>query len=144
MTDTSDTIASIPNDARRSRGLLEADVKGITDRFVSGDLTLPEGVASLTPHFIGLALKQQDVLEKAPSTGAVTAILKRWEEVGFIVVSQKPYAFVDYTHAARVDGLAALKAASAAVKKEFRAAAKAASAAIPADDADDAAASIAV
>lgn len=115
-------------DARRPRGYLEADVKRITDRFVTGQLVLPEG-AHLTPHHIGLAIKTEDSLEKAPSTGAVNAVLKRWEEIGYALVSTAPYAFTGYTQAAVDEGLVALKGAAKAKKKTARDAAKAAEAA---------------
>lgn len=110
--------------ARRSRGMLEMDVKAVTDLYVQGKLTLPEGATALTPHFIGLAIKETETT--APSTGAIAAVLNRWEECGYIEVSEKPRGFVNYTEAARTDGLAALKERLRASKKETRTAARAA------------------
>lgn len=110
--------------ARRSRGMLEMDVKAVTDLYVQGKLTLPEGATALTPHFIGLAIKETETT--APSTGAIAAVLNRWEECGYIEVSEKPRGFVNYTDAARTDGLAALKERLRASKKETRTAARAA------------------
>lgn len=121
-----------PNDSaplRRSRGLLEADVKNVTDLFVQGQLELPEGVTALTPHFIGLAIKNIDGLESAPSTGAVAAVLNRWEEIGYAVLSEKPRAFAGYTEEAGTLGLAALKERNKTGKRDARRAAREAEAA---------------
>jgi hypothetical protein len=113
---------------RRGRGQLESDVKRLCDAYVSGDLKLPEGREHLTPHVIARAIQQTESLVSAPSTGAVAAVLDRWEVIGFAVVSDKPKAFVDYTVAGRSEGLTALKAKSATGKREQRKAMKAAEA----------------
>lgn len=128
--------SSLPPEAtvsnRRPRGTLEDDVKVITDKFVAGDLALPDG-ATLTPHFIGRAMKELDTLESAPSTGAVNAVLIRWRDCGYATMTEKPFGFADYTLAARTEGLAALKATASAGRRATRQAARAAEkAAVPA------------
>jgi len=113
---------------RRTRGGLEADVKVITDRFVTEDIVLPEG-QSLTPHRIGKAIKDFNGLDQAPSTGAVAAVLARWEKIGFAEIDDKPLAFIDYTEAGRQKGLSALKAEVSAAKKALKGLASSAAAA---------------
>ncbi len=114
---------------RRSRGMLETDVKEITDLYVQGKLDLPEGAVALTPHFIGISIKKVGELEAVPSTGAIAAVLNRWEECGYAVLSEKPRGFATYTEEARTEGLAALKAKLKDSKKESRKAAAAATSA---------------
>ena len=121
---------------RRPRGWLETDVKSVTDKFVSGEIVMKEG-EFLTPHRIANLVRDLDSLDAAPSTGAVAAVLNRWKELGFITTNDKPYAFLDYTEAAKTEGLSALKQARAAERKASRAAAKAAAA--PVASAPDAA-----
>lgn len=111
--------------ARRPRGTLESDVKVITDQFVTGQLALDEGTA-LTPHRIGKAIKENDNLDSAPSTGAISNVLARWGEIGFAVINDTPKAFVDYTQAGRDNGLSALTEQSKAARKQAKAEAKAA------------------
>lgn len=108
-------------DTRRGRGGLEADVKSITDAYVEGGFVLPEDQA-LTPHRIAQAVKNADNLDKPPSTGAVQAILKRWEGIGFAVVSTGPIAFKEYTTEAGTVGLKALKERAAKPRKPRKAA----------------------
>lgn len=97
---------------RRGRGALENDVRSVTDAFVTGEITLADGEA-LTPHRIGKLIKDRDGLDKPPSTGAIVNIVKRWGEIGFAEVNEKPLAFLGYTQEAQVQGLSALKAAYA-------------------------------
>lgn len=129
MTDTDTEKSTESNTDRRSRGLLEADVKTITDEFATGKIELKEG-EHLTPHRIAKLIQEKDSLEKPPSTGAVAAVLGRWQEYGFAVVNPKPLAFVDYTDDARNVGLTALKEQHSnklrAERAEKKAAAKAA------------------
>lgn len=106
-----------PEKARRGRGNLEADVKAICDKFVTGEIVLEPG-DSLTPHRI--AKKIVEVMEpdsNVPSTGAVSAVLKRFEKYGFITCQASPYAFSDYTDRGRTEGLRALREEWKAAKK---------------------------
>lgn len=109
---------------RRPRGWLESDVKAITDRYVTGEFTVKDD-KPLTPHRLADAVKTEGELGSAPSTGAVSAVLHRWVKLGFITVSEKPFAFLDYTEEGRTEGLASLKARRAESLKAARAAAKA-------------------
>lgn len=109
--------------ARRGRGELEADVKTICDQYVTGGLVLPEG-DHLTAHKIANNIKALHTLAEPPSSGAVTAVLERWKEIGYADLNDKPKAFKDYTDAGRTEGLTALKAKAAEEKRANRAATK--------------------
>ena len=116
-----------PEKDRRPRGWLETDVLSITNKFITGEITLPEKdgeAVLLTPHRIARLVKEMDGLDEAPSTGAVAAVLNRWIVVGFAEVHEKPFAFKSYTAAGEAEGLSALKAARKVKAKEARAAAK--------------------
>lgn len=108
---------------RRSRGSLESDVKMICDKFVTGEVKLGDE-ENLTPHRIAKLIKDSESLDAPPSVGAVSAVLTRWEKIGFAAVEYKPFRFIDYTQAGRDDGLTALKAAAAAEMRAQKAAAK--------------------
>lgn len=119
---------------RRERGALEADVKSITDDFVTGAFKT-EDDNPLTPHRIAKAIAERDGLDKPPSTGAVAAVLDRWDNYGFADIGEGPVRFVDYTEAGRTEGLTALKAKHREKLRAERAAEKEAEE----DDAEDAA-----
>jgi len=93
--------------ARRKRFDLDKDVKRIIDGIVTGLLAVSDG-APLTPHRIALAIKALDNLEVAPSTGAVTAVLRRWVKFGYVEMSELPFAFKCYTPEASTKGLTQL------------------------------------
>lgn len=112
--------------ARRGRGALEADVKTVCDQYVTGGLVLADG-DHLTAHKIANNIKTMHSLSEPPSSGAVTAVLERWKEIGYANLNDKPKAFTDYTDAGRTEGLTALKAKAAEEKRATRAAAKLAS-----------------
>lgn len=107
---------------RAPRTDLEPEVKKVTDAFVTGSITLGEG-EFLTPHRIGKYVQQNLGSEKAPSTGAVSAVLDRWAGIGFATLVEKPKAFGDYTDAGREKGLSALKAEAVAARKAAKASA---------------------
>lgn len=116
-----------PAKERRPRGWLETDVLSITNKYVTGEITLPDKdgeTVLLTPHRIARLVKEMDGLDEAPSTGAVAAVLNRWVEVGFIETHAKPFAFKGYTPAGETEGLSALKDARKESAKEARKAAK--------------------
>lgn len=89
---------------------LEGDLRKVLDDYVSGVFKLPEGSLA-TPHTLAAEIAKRRGDGKAVSSGAVSDALRRWVEVGFATLSSKPTAFVDYTDAARSQGLHALKAA---------------------------------
>jgi hypothetical protein len=118
-------------DAPKTRGErtpLEADVKAVTDDYVTGALTLEEG-ETLTPHRIAkLVHERRGEGQPKPSAGAVSAVLDRWVAYGFCTVSEKPVAFADYTDEGREKGLTAMKEQHRERAKKARADAKAADA----------------
>lgn len=83
---------------RRSRGLLELDIEGVCQAFANKEIELPEG-KFLTPYIAGKTLKEIDVLDEAPSSGAVAAIFERWERDGKAVFRRNPHAFLAFTEA---------------------------------------------
>lgn len=101
---------------RRTRGELEQDIKRIADAYVTGELELGEG-ETLTPYRIAKAIQKAQSLDAHPSPGAVTATLKRWNDLGFAVLKDKPLAFEDYTEEGREVGLTEMKAKAAAARK---------------------------
>lgn len=108
----------------RERGALEESVMAITDEFEEGKIDLPEG-KTLTPHTIANLIKEKEGLEKAPSTGAVNAVLQRWDQnYGFALTHEKPYAFKRYSAKGKKQGLEALKQAHRDKLKAERAAKK--------------------
>lgn len=110
---------------RRPRGWLANDVKRVCDKLITGEIQLPEG-QSATPHRVAILVKDMEGLDKAPSTGAVAAVFKRWEDYGFATFKSGPYSFDDYTDQGRTLGLQGLIEARSANRKAERQAAKAA------------------
>jgi hypothetical protein len=102
---------------------LEGDLRKVLDDYVSGKLTLPEGSLP-TPHTLASEIAKLRNDGKKVSSGAVSAALARWEEIGFATLGTKPTVFIDYTDAARNEGLSALKAKNRANKGAARKAAK--------------------
>lgn len=109
----------------RGRGELESQVLDIAERYEDGKITLDEG-KSLTPHFIAKTIAEEKGLEKPPSTGAVAAVIKRWEDYGFALTDEKPYAFRRRSANGKKQGLEALKQKHRDRLKAERAAKKAA------------------
>jgi len=119
------TKKSEPTKDRRSRGLLEADVKHVTDAFSEGKLQLGDGEL-LTPHRIVTKMVEMESLDTKPSAGAVTNIIRKWIEIGFASAHPKPLAFKAYTAAGKKEGLDSLKAKAKAKAKKAKEAAKSA------------------
>lgn len=92
----------------RGRGELEAKVMKVTEAFEDGKIDLPDGQA-LTPHFIAKQIAKNEGLEKPPSTGAVSAVIKRWEEYGYALTDDKPFAYRRISAAGKKQGLDTLK-----------------------------------
>lgn len=89
---------------RRPRGWLADDVKAVCDLYVTGELQIAEN-KTLTPHRAASAVMKIDGLSKAPSTGAVQAVFKRWEKIGFAIFARDPFAFIDYSEEGKLLGL---------------------------------------
>jgi hypothetical protein len=95
---------------KRSRAAptdLQGDMKRVTDQFVQGNAELLARLDGkpLTPSRVAAEVQLLRGSEKAPSTGAVAAAFKRWEDYGFATFGSKPYAFADYTDRGRSIGL---------------------------------------
>ena len=82
---------------RRPRGYLESDILRVCQAFISGAISLSEGVY-LTPHIAALQLAVIDCLQPddIPSCGAVAAIFNRWEASGTARFRKNPRAFVSF------------------------------------------------
>ena len=93
---------------RRRRGGLEAQVKQVCDDYVSSPID-PKG-KPLTPYRIAVAIAASNGDENQPSSGAVSAVLARWVEIGYVTADDRPFAFSAYTAEAYTEGLAALTA----------------------------------
>lgn len=89
---------------RRGRGFLATDVNIVCKNFVSGEFTLAEG-KFLTPYVVARIIKEQDDLEKQPSSGAISRVFHQWEEWGYATFRTNPFAFVDFTEEGKAKGL---------------------------------------
>jgi hypothetical protein len=90
---------------RSARGELEFWVKRCCDYFVLGDI---DTKLKLTPQRISQIIADEEGI-KAPSTGAIDAVFKRWEKLGFAKIERKPTRFVAYTEDGIKYGLDGLK-----------------------------------
>lgn len=100
---------------RRGRGDLESDVAMILTKLSSGSLALEDAA---TPHRIAKLVVEDLGAPKAPSTGAVTNVLRRFADWGFITVTdEKPFAFVSITPDGESRGVAALRSEAKEAKK---------------------------
>lgn len=110
---------------RAARTNLEGDLKQVLDNYVTGVLAVEDN-KPLTCHQIARAIgklrESRGESANPPSTGAVAAALDRWVEIGYISVSAKPKAFIDYTSDGREIGLKGLKDINRARKAAARAA----------------------
>lgn len=89
---------------RRPRGWLAADIKSVCDLYITGELKIKDD-KPLTPYRCALAVKEVDGLDEAPSVGAVSAVFKRWDNMGFATFRTDPFAFVEYTEEGKQLGL---------------------------------------
>lgn len=140
-------VATDPSAPRRMKGDLGLAVLSVTDEFAAGTWapTDKEGEAvPLTPHRIASRLKDRDGLDKAPSTGAITNVLKAWAEIGFATnASDKPLTFGAYVAGHSAADLASCVNDAKAARRATKAAEKAAAAPVesvdPAGDVEPAA-----
>lgn len=102
---TAGTVADVdgprPDRTNRLRGWLENEVKDITDRYMSGEIS-----DMLTPKLLAVWVDP----ENPPSVGAVGAVLDRWAEIGFAQINKNPVRFVSYTVKGMTLGLERMKA----------------------------------
>ena len=102
---------------------LAKEVQKILDAYENGKMKVEEG-RTLTPSLIANAVQHRKKMDAPPSTGAVTAVLDRWADYGYITLHPKPKAFKAFTAAGKRDGLAALKEKHTSAKRAATAAAK--------------------
>lgn len=92
---------------RNARGELESYVREVCDAWLI-DKDFYKG-APCTPKFISAEIAHNKGISP-PSTGAIDAVLKRWQKVGFATLDVKPSRFMSYTEAGIKYGLEELKA----------------------------------
>jgi hypothetical protein len=92
-------------DYRRNRGYLTMDINDLLKGVMTGEVQITEGT-KLTPSVVAQLLVEIEGLEAEdkPSTGAVTAIFKNMEKVGYATFTKPPYAFEDFTEEGKVMG----------------------------------------
>lgn len=93
---------------RSARGELESWVRQATDMWVVESALDPNWKHVCTPAWISEEIAKEHGV-KAPSTGAVTAVLDRWRVIGFAYVERGPLRLLGYTEAGKEIGLEALK-----------------------------------
>ena len=92
---------------RAARGQLESEVRAACDVWMQGK------TADLcTPAWLSAQVATARGGGDAPSVGAIDAIFKRWEGIGFAVIERKPTRFVKYTPEGVAKGIEALKIAA--------------------------------
>lgn len=89
---------------RRGRGFLATDVNIVCKEFVAGEFDLAEG-KFLTPYVVARIIKEQDDLEKLPSSGAINRTFRQWEQWGYATFRSNPFAFLDFTPEGKERGL---------------------------------------
>jgi len=89
---------------RAARGQLEEWVLAVTSLWAT---EMPE---NCTPQYVSREINRMYGLGKSPSTGAIDAVFRRWEKIGFAIIGNKPARFIRYTPAGIKDGLEVLKA----------------------------------
>ena len=105
------------NTGRQGRGQLEYRVKEFCDEYL-----LSKDPAPATPKYVAEVIAKKYGIA-APSQGAVDAVFKRWNALGFAMIASKPTRFIGYTPAGVKLGLDAMKLA--AKQKERSSAAEA-------------------
>lgn len=91
---------------RKPRGWLAEAVLAVCKDHLSGKLKL-DG-KPLTPHRVAKVVQERTGAEDPPSTGAVSAVFKRWETFGFAKFNQKPFSFKAFTPKGEKEGLEAV------------------------------------
>lgn len=79
---------------RAARGELTSWVRKVCDTWLVDE---DEHDWKCTPSYIAEHVAKNEGFVRPPSVGAVDAVLKRWESIGFAVIERKPTRFVSYT-----------------------------------------------
>lgn len=87
---------------RRARGELEDMVDMLCKRWIMRDLLA--GVEDCTSEW--LAKEATELDGRSTSTGGITGILRRWDELGYAIIEDGPTRFVSFTAKGMQVGLA--------------------------------------
>ena len=92
------TFTATPS-GRAARGLLEESVRHFVCQQVkaAGDEMI--AMLGLTPNTLGLMIDSED----PPSSGAIYAVLKRWEKLALVDLAETPFRFVRFTERGKRD-----------------------------------------
>lgn len=100
---------------RTPKGQLEYWVKEAVDTWLSNEGEYDDGTSLCTPATLAaMVASQQGVPE--PSQGAIYSVLKRWGEIGYVKLGEKPFRVKCMTIAGMAHGLDFLKGKAALVK----------------------------
>jgi hypothetical protein len=89
---------------RAARGQLESWVHAVIELWVD------ERPENCTPKWVAKTIMEIYSPPKAPSTGAIDAVFRRWQSYGYAIIGSTPTRFVSFTSQGLTDGLEALKA----------------------------------
>lgn len=103
-----------PSGTRR-RGQLEEEVQRICVGYLKGEYSSDEDGYMTTKHIATLI-----DADSPPSSGAIHAVLLRWEKIGYAVLNRKPLEFSLVTPDGMKMGLQAMKSKSRASRKSRR------------------------
>lgn len=106
---------------KRPRGAMEELMRQVCDQIVRGVHNVNPGDFWTVAKIANMIHQEFPGSGVKPSVGAVAENLKRWKEIGFAVVNDKPLAFVDFTDLGRSVGLEALKQKANEARKAERA-----------------------
>lgn len=131
----------------KTKADLKSEVRVVLDAYTTGDLKDVDGEGNEVPFTKPLTVQRiAKAVQRnrgegadAPSSGAVNALLLRWQRYGLVNLSEGPTAFEGYTDTARTEGFKATQIAYREAQKAARAASKeaAAPAAAPVEVASD-------
>jgi hypothetical protein len=88
---------------------LQTRVLSVIERVEGGEYAAELDGKPLTPHRIAGLVEKQFPKDGKPSSGAVSAVLARWEEIGFAIVGSSPVHFRRLTAKGKRDGFDALR-----------------------------------
>lgn len=94
---------------RTQRGQLEVWVHDAVQHWVTKRMSGDE-MPPCTPQWVSEHIRVTEGLPKAPSTGAIDSVFKRWIEIGYANIGTKPTRFVSFTVAGIKDGLEVMRA----------------------------------
>lgn len=107
------------------RGHLQESVQTVINGVLTGEID-PGEKKALTPHRVAKLVQEWKIEQgetdaELPSTGAVSAIFRRWESYGYAIFTSNPLAFQKYTAAGKRLGLGGLLSKRSEDRKKERA-----------------------